>query len=62
MLTADVTAIDVVDGTGRPDPEGSYVRIHIRPHGLEEGRSFRVSKGATELLMAELHGLLGNDK
>lgn len=62
MLTADISAECLVDGTGRPDSEGSYVRIHIKPQGLDEGRSFRVSKGAAEVLMAELRGLLGDDQ
>jgi len=61
MLSADVGVDGPIDGTGRRHPEGSYVRLHVRPQGVEDGRHFKISRGAAEVLVAELQGVL-NDR
>ena len=58
MLKAEIGIDGPIDGTGRPDPDGSYFRLYVEPDGPSDGRHFRVSRGAAETLLAELQGLL----
>jgi hypothetical protein len=60
MMKAEVAVDGPIDGTGRKHPEGSYFRLFVEPEGPYDGRHFRISRGAAEVLMTELRELLGN--
>jgi hypothetical protein len=52
-----VTASGPVDGMGEPHPEGSYIQLSLK---YENGNrhQFHISRGAAEVLMAEIAGAL----
>lgn len=56
--TADVAIDGPIDGTGEKHPDGDYLKLHVKPRGLDYGRDFKISRGAAETLMAELKGVL----
>lgn len=59
-VLAEVTASGPIDGTGANHSEGSYVRITLtRPH---ERYIAKISRGAAEVLVAELQGVLANGR
>lgn len=55
---AIIHAIRIVDGTGAPHPDGSYVEFVVRWLGKNE--RYRMSLGATEALRDEIIGLIGS--
>lgn len=58
--TAEISAAGPVDGMGDYAPAGSYLRIRIATREVEQFH--RISRGAAEVLMAELWGVLTNGK
>lgn len=53
----DVGVFGLVDGTDEPNAAGDYVRVVVYDdNGVP--RAFRISRGAAEVLAAELRGLL----
>jgi hypothetical protein len=54
--TAEVGATGPADGMNRLDPAGSYVRIRVATRDFE--MFHRISRGAAEVLIAELQGVL----
>lgn len=56
--TAEVSASGLCDGVGDPDPRGAYVQLRIETATMEQ--RLRISRGAVEVLIAELQGVLAN--
>lgn len=56
----DVLAQGPVNGMGERDSDGSYVLLTFAVDGSNVQR-FRVSRGAAELLAAEIHNILSFD-
>ena len=60
MMLADVGAVGPVDETGAKHPDGSYIRIYVKGDG-QYGHHYRISRGAAEVLAAELLGALKSE-
>jgi hypothetical protein len=60
VLKAEIAIDGPIDVAGRKHPDGSYFRLFVEPEGPSDGRHFRISKGAAEILLTDLMGLLGN--
>lgn len=58
QTTAEVSASGPCDGFGDPDRRGAYVQIRIETATSEQ--RLRISRGAAEVLIAELQGVLAN--
>ena len=55
--TAGISASGPCDGLGAPDPSGPYVQIRVE--GATQEHFLRISRGAAEVLIGELQGVLG---
>ena len=53
---ATIHAVQIVDGTGQPHPDGSYMEFVVRWLGKNE--RYRMSLGGAEALRDEIVGLL----
>ncbi len=58
--TAEISASGPVDGMGDHDPTGSYIRVRIETR--DQQAFHRISRGAAEVLIAELQGALRNGR
>lgn len=54
-----IVASGPIDGTGADHPMGSYVRISVIAEPFDQPVKFKISRGAAEVLIAELQGALG---
>lgn len=55
--TAEISASGPVNGMGEPDTSGAYVLVSVSTR--EGSQKLRISRGAAEVLMAEIAGVLG---
>ena len=51
----------VCNGMGESYPYGDYVKVHVGIEREQKWLRLRMSKGAAQLLVAELQGILGPD-